>query len=74
MLVIGNGTSLAPLVGIVREALAADHRGEIHLYHGTRHPDGLYLDHDLRDLAARNRTIRYAACLSGTAVPPGCRA
>ena len=35
MLLVGNGTGLAPLYGIAREALRDGHSGPIHLYHGT---------------------------------------
>ena len=39
----GTGTGLAPLLGILRAALAAGHRGPIRLYHGSVQRSGLYL-------------------------------
>ena len=70
MLLIGNGTGLAPLLGIVRDALNdPGYDGEIYLYHGSRHIEGLYLLSHMRDLAERHRDFRYVPCLSGPDVP-----
>ena len=69
LLLIGNGPGLAPLIGIARDALQDGHSGPIHLYHGTRHPDGLYLQDALRGLAAANHNFTYHACVSGKSVP-----
>ena len=73
ILLVGNGTGLAPLVGIVRDALHCGHSSEIRLYHGSRHADGLYLGDDLRQLAAHHGNFRYVPCLSGGEVPAGYR-
>jgi len=74
MLLIGNGTGLAPLYGIARDALADGHRGEIRLYHGSRTTDGLYLREALRGLAARFDNFSYSRCVSGPEPGPGDRA
>lgn len=63
LLLIGTGTGLAPLYGIVCEALAADHSGPIHLYHGARNADGLYLVDRLRALAEKHPTLHYTPCV-----------
>jgi NAD(P)H-flavin reductase len=73
MLLIGNGTGLSPLLGIVRDALARGHTGEIHLYHGSRHETGLYNGDLLRDIEARHPNFIYWPCLSGGAAPEGTR-
>lgn len=65
LLLIGNGTGLAPLYGIARDALRGGHREEIHLYHGSRSPQGLYLDRELRLLAAAHPNFSYHPCVSG---------
>lgn len=65
LLLIGNGSGLAPLLGIARDALAAGHRAEIRLYHGSRQPEGLYSRDELAHLALRHRTFRYVPCVSG---------
>lgn len=65
LLLIGTGTGLAPLVGVVRDALADGHRGPVALYHGSRDAAGLYLRDVMTDLAARHANLRYVPCLSG---------
>jgi NAD(P)H-flavin reductase len=47
----GTGTGLSPLLGVVRAALAAGHRGPIRLYHGSPRHEGLYLWRELLELA-----------------------
>ena len=64
ILMIGTGTGLAPLIGIVRDALASGHNGLIKLYHGDRNSDDLYLDDELRKLAAKYPNIQYIPCVS----------
>jgi NAD(P)H-flavin reductase/ferredoxin len=74
LLLIGNGTGLAPLIGILRDALADGHRGPVHLYHGTRRAEGLYMHQSLSALAVRHDNVAYHPCLSGPQVAAGCRA
>ncbi len=65
LLLIGTGTGLAPLIGIAREALETGHRGQVHLYHGTRHRSGLYRDRELAGLVVKYRNFHYHPCVSG---------
>lgn len=65
LLLIGTGTGLAPLYGIVRDALHCGHQAPIALYHGSREPAGLYLTEALRALAKEHRNFHYVRCLSG---------
>jgi len=65
LLLIGTGTGLAPLYGIVRDALNSGHRGPIRLYHGVRDPRSLYLVDELRALAERHPAFEYHPCASG---------
>lgn len=77
MLLIGTGTGLAPLLGVVRTALAAGHTGQIYLYHGSSRHDGLYLVDELRALAGKTPNFHYIPCLSRESAPRGvqqCRA
>lgn len=74
LLLIATGCGLAPLWGIVRDALAQGHRAPIHLYHGSRTADGLYLVDELRALARDNPTFHYVRCVSGEDSPTDCRA
>lgn len=69
LLLIGNGTGGAPLIGIARDALERGHRGEIWLFHGSRDRAGLYLHEPLSDLARLNPNFHYIPCLSGDDVP-----
>jgi len=73
LLLIGNGTGLAPLYGIVRAALALGHNGPIHLYHGSRYTTGLYLRDELAALAAAHGNFRYTPCVSGPDRVSDCR-
>jgi len=66
ILLIGTGTGLAPLLGITREALKNDHRGDIHLYHGSRYCDGLYLVDALRELEKQHSNFHYYPCISSS--------
>ncbi|MCY1019006.1 FAD-binding oxidoreductase [Pyxidicoccus sp. MSG2] len=59
LLLAGTGTGLAPLYGIVRDALEAGHSGPIWLFHGARGPEGLYLRDALRELAERHPQLHY---------------
>jgi NAD(P)H-flavin reductase len=59
MLLIGTGTGLAPLYGIVRDALRTGHRGPIHLFHGALRTEGLYLCEELAALAAEHPNLAY---------------
>jgi NAD(P)H-flavin reductase/ferredoxin len=59
LLLAGTGTGLAPLYGIVRDALEAGHTGPIWLFHGARTPRGLYLREELRELAERHPQLHY---------------
>lgn len=64
LLLIGTGSGLAPLWGIVRDALRLGHRGPIHLFHGGRTIDDLYLVDELRALTENHANFHYAACVS----------
>ena len=59
MLLAGTSTGLAPLIGVVRDAIQQGHQGEIHLVHGALRADGLYLHETLRALANEHENIHY---------------
>lgn len=65
LILIGTGTGLAPLIGIIKQALANNHKGKITLFHGSRYLDGLYLNQDLKNLALEHDNFIYYPCLSG---------
>ena len=69
ILLIGTGSGLAPLFGIIRDALQQEHRGIIRLYHGCETVDMLYLVSELRALAAKHPNFHYTPCISGKVAP-----
>lgn len=71
LLLIGSGTGLAPLYGIVRDALQRGHNGGIHLVHGARDPSEIYLREALLELCGRHPNLRYTACVRSDTPAPG---
>ena len=66
ILLVGTGTGLAPLWGIVRDALHKHHAGPITLLHGATNPDRLYYVNELKELARKQPNFRYqGVVLSG---------
>jgi len=63
LLLAGTGTGLAPLLGIVRDALRQRHNEAIHLYHGGRTSAQLYLVEELQDLAQKHSQFHYHPCV-----------
>ena len=63
MLLAGTGTGLAPLYGIVRDALSAGHNGPIWLYHGALDASGLYLQEELKQLDSDHPQFHYKPTL-----------
>jgi len=73
MAFIGTSTGLAPLYGVLRDALHRGHQGEIRLYHGVRSHNELYLHNELLQLANQHPNFSYIPCLSREAVEPPLR-
>jgi CDP-4-dehydro-6-deoxyglucose reductase, E3 len=68
LLLAGTGTGLAPLYGILRDAIRQKHRGPIHLFHGALHKGGLYLVKELQEIARNHAHVCYVpAVLRGEA-------
>lgn len=65
LLLVGTGSGLAPLIGIVKDALAQGHYGPIRLYHGSREPEGLYLIDEIQSLTETYKNFNYFPCVSG---------
>jgi NAD(P)H-flavin reductase len=59
LLLVGTGTGLAPLWGILRDALRSGHRGPIHLFHGAVRREGLYLVQEIQKLIAGHPQVTY---------------
>jgi CDP-4-dehydro-6-deoxyglucose reductase, E3 len=71
LLLIGTGTGLAPLYGIVRDAIAQGHRGPIRLFHASLATPGLYMVDTLRALAGKHAGMRYTPCVLHGESPEG---
>ena len=73
LLLAGTGTGLAPLYGILRDALHQGHQGPIRLYHGALNEAGLYLVPELEALAKLHPHFEYRPTLLHTHGPlPDC--
>ncbi len=64
LLLIGTGSGLAPLAGIISEALHQGHQGDIHLYHGSRDINGLYWVEEMLRLTKAHENFHYTPCVS----------
>jgi NAD(P)H-flavin reductase/ferredoxin len=64
MVLIGGGTGLAPLVGIVRTALARHPHREVVLYHGVHTTADLYDGERFAELTAAHPGFRFVPILS----------
>ncbi len=69
LVLVGTGTGLAPLVGVVREALFAGHTGPIDLFHGASRADRLYLSDELKKLAGAHGNFTYFEDMLSTTEP-----
>ncbi len=66
LLLIGTGTGLAPLYGIINDAIQQGHRGEIYLFHGAVNSAGLYLYEKLLQLEKEHSNFKYYPCVMVT--------
>jgi CDP-4-dehydro-6-deoxyglucose reductase, E3 len=71
LVLAGAGTGLAPLYGIVRDALSQGHTGPIWLFHGGVNARGLYLVNELRALAQKHANFRYVPSVLQGEAPEG---
>jgi len=62
LLLCGTGTGVAPLLGIVRDALHTGHRGPIQLFHGVRTKSDAYAFDTLRALQAKHANFSFTVC------------
>lgn len=69
LMLIGTGTGAAPLMGIAKDALHSNHRGEIHFYHGVREFESLYLHRQLSSLEKQHANFYYHPCVSNEQNP-----
>lgn len=66
IMLIGTGIALAPLYGILRDALVKNgHKGDIRLFHQTHSPDEYYLIPELMALQAEYPNFSYTHFIRG---------
>lgn len=63
ILLAGTGTGLAPLMGVIRDAISKGHKGEIQLLHGALKANDLYYVDELISLAAEHSNFNYTPCV-----------
>ena len=61
ILLVGTGTGLAPLYGILNTALRSGHQGPVTLLHGGLNPTRLYLMDELKQLSTEKSGVSYKA-------------
>lgn len=71
LLLAGTGTGLAPLFGILQDALRKGHQARIDLFHGARDKEQLYLGTELQSLAQVHHNFHYYPCVRQGVCPPG---
>jgi NAD(P)H-flavin reductase len=55
---IGTGTGLAPLYGIIQDAIAHEHQGEMHAFIGAYNTDTLYYINELKALSSKHPQLQ----------------
>jgi ferredoxin-NADP reductase/ferredoxin len=71
ILMLGTGSGLAPLYGILKSALKANHQEDIWLFHGVNDPSQLYFQDQLQALAEQYPQLHYIPCVAEGALA-GC--
>ena len=71
LLLVGTGTGLAPLAGILEDALKQGHTGPVMLFHGSRETKDLYRIDELRAFAQKYANFSYFPCVSSEEAPEG---
>jgi len=71
LLMVAVGTGLAPMYGIVRDALKQGHVGEIHIYHASLAKQGLYYIDEMNLLAKQHDQVHYIPCVLHGDAPAG---
>ncbi|MDH5434496.1 MAG: FAD-binding oxidoreductase [Gammaproteobacteria bacterium] len=65
LLLIGSGTGLAPLLGVIDEAFEKEHNGTISLFHSGVDEDALYYRKHLKKLTEINSNFHYHGSITG---------
>lgn len=63
LILVGTGTGLAPLYGVIQSARQNNFNHRLSLYHGALHPQGLYLVDELIKLSKNYPRLDYYPCV-----------
>lgn len=63
ILLIGSGTGLAPLIGIIKDAVMQGHSKDINLFLSNKHFDQTYLHTELEAISTANPCFRFWSIL-----------
>lgn len=63
LLLAGTGTGLAPLIAILKSALAHHHTGDITLIHGGVKEEDIYYANEIKKLIAPHPHVQYLPCV-----------
>jgi len=59
ILMIATGTGIAPILGILKDALSHGHQGQINIYHGDKQQSDLYSHPLLIAFEKQNKNVHY---------------
>ncbi|MBX3249226.1 MAG: 2Fe-2S iron-sulfur cluster binding domain-containing protein [Myxococcales bacterium] len=65
LLMLATGTGIAPIIGIVRDALERGHRGAIHVIHAASAPEEAYLQGVFEGLCQRHENLSFEQLVGG---------
>ena len=65
LLLVARGTGMAPLYGIVLDAIRHSHNGSINIFHDGQSLDDIYLHNEFIELTKKHKNINYLACIDG---------
>ena len=63
IVLVGTGTGLSPLQGILYDAIYANHIGHIDVFHGALNVEGIYNQTLLSQLALEHDNVNYHPCI-----------
>jgi len=71
LILVGISTGLAPLYGIIRDALESDHQGQITLFHANLTKEGIYYQEEIDAIIDEAPNVRYIPCILKGEPPQG---
>ncbi|VAW58787.1 hypothetical protein MNBD_GAMMA08-1504 [hydrothermal vent metagenome] len=66
LILTGRGTGIAPLYGILLDALKNSHHAQLTILHEGRTVEDLYLQNQLTSLETKHSNVKYIACVDNS--------